>query len=235
MSNKIYGSIVFILFLGICFSGYDQSAQASDGISYISNRVKIIRPEKPEQAETTSETVSSETLLAAAESQPDELATQLPEPSPMIETEATPVVVGESEAMTEERMREEIANIIGRKERFYSRKGRIDPFEPFLRQPEPDVTPEEQAQIERRVPRTPLEKIDLSQLSLTAVLRMPAKIQALVQDSSGKGYVVSEGTYVGNKGGQISKILRDRIVVEEKFLDVFGKVSVRERELKLQQ
>ncbi len=236
MSNKIYGSIVFILFLGVFLSGH-QAARASDGISYISNRVRIIRPSEPEKILTAPEAMSSEAPLNVAETQPEDLETEPQELTAGFE--ASPSVSGESEPMaeeiSEERLREEISNIIGRKERFYSRKGRIDPFEPFLRQPEPDVTPEEQAQIERRVPRTPLEKIDLSQLTLTAVLRLPQKNQALVQDSSGKGYVVSEGTYVGNKGGQISKIFRDRIVVEEKFLDVFGKVSVRERELKLQQ
>ena len=236
MSNKIYGSIVFILFLGVFLSGH-QAARASDGISYISNRVKIIRPSEPEKILTAPEAVSSEAPSNEAETQTEDLETEPQELTTGFE--ASPSVSGESEPMaeeiSEERLREEISNIIGRKERFYSRKGRIDPFEPFLRQPEPDVTPEEQAQIERRVPRTPLEKIDLSQLTLTAVLRLPQKNQALVQDSSGKGYVVNEGTYVGNKGGQISKIFRDRIVVEEKFLDVFGKVSVRERELKLQQ
>jgi len=232
MSNKIYGCIVFILFLGVCFSGLDQAAYASDGISHISNRVKIIRPEQPEKLATAPETVSSETPSVAAESEPDAVEA---EQAPMTGTEVSSSVSDGPQEMTEEMLREEISDIIGRKERFYSRKGRIDPFEPFLRQPEPDIATETQDQLERRVPRTPLEKIDLSQLSLTAVLRMPSKTQALVQEASGKGYVVSEGTYVGNKGGRVSKIFKDRIVVEEKFLDVFGKVSVRERELKLQQ
>jgi type IV pilus assembly protein PilP len=228
MSNKIYGCIVFILFLGVCFSGLYQAAHASDGIRHVSNRVKIIRPEK---TATAPEAVPSETTSVAAESKPVGTEQQ----KPLAGIAPSPAVSDQPGEMTEEMMREEISDIIGRKERFYSRKGRVDPFEPFLRQPEPDIAPEEQAQLERRVPRTPLEKIDLSQLTLTAVLRMPTETQALLQEASGKGYVVSEGTYVGNKGGRITNILKDRVVVEEKFLDVFGKVSVRERELKLQQ
>jgi type IV pilus assembly protein PilP len=136
---------------------------------------------------------------------------------------------------TEAAIREEVSALIGKKEQFYSRKGRIDPFEPFLRKPEPVDVGDEKANLNRRTPRTPLEKIDLSQLKLTAVLRMLTKSRALVQESSGKGYVVNEGTYIGNKGGQVSKIFKDRIMVEEKYLDVFGKISVREREIKLQQ
>ena len=48
-----------------------------------------------------------------------------------------------------------------------------------------------------------------------------------------KGYVIKEGTYIGNKGGQVTKILKKSVVVEEKYLDVYGKIAVRKSELKL--
>lgn len=238
MVNKIYCCIVSILFLGTCFSGQLQNANASDAARYMSNRVKIIRPEKavkiPDPISSESPAMVSDSKISApSDAQNRKVADQA------VLSEAGQIKDGQTEetdgAMTEEMLREEITNLIGTKEQFYSRKGRIDPFEPFLRQPEPDVPTEEQARLERRTPRTPLEKIDLSQLKLTAVLRTPTKTKALVQESSGKGYIVSEGTYIGNKGGQVSEISKNQIMVEEKYLDVFGKVSVRERELKLQQ
>jgi type IV pilus assembly protein PilP len=133
-----------------------------------------------------------------------------------------------------ESIKTEFASLLGIKEKYYIRKGRIDPFEPFLRAPEPEVSAESKEGLNRRVPRTPLEKIDMSQLKLTGVLRAENKTRALVQEVSGKGYIVDEGTYIGNKGGQVSKILKDRIMVSEKALDVFGKITVLERELKLQ-
>jgi len=139
-----------------------------------------------------------------------------------------------STGMSDEAVKTEFASLLGIKEKYYIRKGRIDPFEPFLRKPEPEVTAEAKAELNRRVPRTPLEKIDLAQLKLTGVLRAENKTRALVQEVSGKGYIVDEGTYIGNKGGQVSKILKDRIMVSEKALDVFGKITVLERELKLQ-
>ncbi len=260
MVTKIYGCIIVsVLLLGLCFYGHFQRAEASNGLIYKSDRIQIVRPEKTDAP--SAEAVLSETLSDAEKIAPPEAAPPEPDVAvsdvtpidpasrtkePAVETASPPAtdfseaateetIEETAEEMTEEMIREEISNIIGKKEEFYTRKGRIDPFEPFLRQPEPDVVSEEQARIERRVPRTPLEKIDMSQLRLTSILRMPEKTRALVQESSGKGYVVSEGTYIGNKGGQLSKILKDRIVVEEKYLDVFGKVSVRERELKLQQ
>jgi Tfp pilus assembly protein PilP len=253
MVNKIYCFIASILFLGSCFAGHYQDANASNAVRYMSERVKIIRPENlipPAEPEKTAKTVDSGSADVPPESiqsefenlQKPEIEDQAggrePEPKTVSKIKDTAELDEPEKAvevMTEEMLREEISGIIGKEERFYSRKGRIDPFEPFLRQAEPDVPAEGQEKLNRRTPRTQLEKIDLSQLRLTAVLLSPAKTTAMVQESSGKGYVVYEGNYVGNKGGQVSKILKDRIIVEEKYLDIFGKVSVRERELKLQQ
>ena len=236
---KIYCCVISILFLGVCFSGVDQDADASDAVKYISNRVKIVRPEKIVK---TSDSVSlvvavkeSETKIAAA---PKVQKHKVEKPTDRIEafTPGDDVSFGGvSEETSEAAIRKEVSALIGKKEMFYSRKGRIDPFEPFLRKPEPEIGIDENAKLKRRVPRTPLEKMDLSQLRLTAVLRSQTKTRALVQETSGKGYVINEGAFIGNKGGQVSKIFKDRIMVEEKYLDVFGKISVRERELKLQQ
>jgi type IV pilus assembly protein PilP len=233
---KTYCCVISILFFGICFSGNDLVAGATDATKYISNRVKIIRPEKMVEtsASISSDTIDKEvetTIVVAADVQKIETV----KPVGNNADDFVPAVGDVSGEKTEAEIRKEVAALIGKKERFYSRKGRIDPFEPFLRKPEPEVSMNGNSELKQRVPRTPLEKIDLSQLRLTAVLRTPTKTKALVQEASGKGYVINEGTYIGNKGGQVSKILKDRMMVEEKYLDVFGKISVREREMKLQQ
>ncbi|MFW6333735.1 MAG: pilus assembly protein PilP [Desulfosalsimonas sp.] len=126
--------------------------------------------------------------------------------------------------------------LMGSEERYYTRRGRVDPFEPFLRREEAERDEQEGEEIQRREPRTPLERIALSQLKLTAVLRIPGqeKAVAMVEDKGGKGYVVKEGTYIGENGGQVSDIIRDRIIIQEKYKDVFGKIAVREIEKKLQ-
>jgi type IV pilus assembly protein PilP len=202
----------------VCFSGEGQAANEPDAVRYISNRIKIVRPEK------ISETAQPASPVVDSQEEEIKIAAK---------TGADAGKISEDKAETA--MSEEVAALIGKKEQFYSRKGRVDPFEPFLRKPEPEVISDEDRLLERRTPLTPLEKIDLSQLKLTGVLRTPTKIKAMLQDSSGKGYIIGEGAYVGNKGGQVARILKDRVVVEEKFLDVFGKIAVRERELKLQQ
>ncbi|MCF8024232.1 MAG: pilus assembly protein PilP [Desulfobacteraceae bacterium] len=127
--------------------------------------------------------------------------------------------------------------LLGDEERYYTRKGRMDPFEPFIHKEESENGQEEgEKKLERRKPQTPLEKIALSQLKLTAILRIPGenKSIAMVEDQTGKGYVVKQGAYIGEKGGQVVDILNDRIIIEEKYKDVYGKIAVREIEKKLQ-
>ena len=119
----------------------------------------------------------------------------------------------------------------------YKPEGRVDPFEPLFK--------EEPAAVAVSVPTTkkpkgptrrltPLEKVDLSQLELKAILRTDAGNKALVEEASGKGYIIKKGTYIGTRSGIVVSILKDRIIVEEEHEDALGKVTIQEKELKLQ-
>ena len=112
----------------------------------------------------------------------------------------------------------------------YNPTGKIDPFEPLFR--EKAIVAKKSKQI-KRAPRTPLERIDLSQLKLVGIILAASGNRALVEESSGKGYVIKKGTYVGTNGGKIVKIQKEIVTVEEKFEDVFGKIQSRQKELKL--
>lgn len=115
-------------------------------------------------------------------------------------------------------------------------EGKIDPFAPLFRDEPIEVEePEKQEkEIQRRIPLTPLEKIDLGQLKLVAIVRAASGDRALVEESSGKGYIVTKGTYIGMHAGRIIEILSDRIIIEEEVEDVLGKVTIERKELKLQ-
>jgi type IV pilus assembly protein PilP len=112
----------------------------------------------------------------------------------------------------------------------YDPTGKIDPFEPLFKE-KPVIA--KTAKKIKRVPRTPLERVELSQLKLVGIILAVSGNRALVEESSGKGYVIKKGTYIGTNGGKIVKIQKDVVTVEEKFEDVFGKIQTRERELKL--
>jgi type IV pilus assembly protein PilP len=116
----------------------------------------------------------------------------------------------------------------------YDPTGKINPFEALFRKKTPTavvVVPEE----ELKCPQiTPLQKIALSQLKLTGVILAAGGNRALVEESSGKGYVLEKGTDIGPQCGTVVAIERDRVLVEEKVKDVRGKIVTQTRELKLQ-
>jgi type IV pilus assembly protein PilP len=113
----------------------------------------------------------------------------------------------------------------------YNPKDKIDPFEPLFR--EKPVVAVAKKKRKKRVPRTPLEKIDLSQLKLVGIILASSGNRALVEESNGKGYVIKNGTYVGTNAGKVVKIEKDKVIVAEEYEDVLGNVTLRDKELRL--
>jgi len=114
----------------------------------------------------------------------------------------------------------------------YSPAGKVDPFEPLYKdKPSQSETIKKKRKI--REPRTPLERIDISQLQLVGIILAASGNRALVEESSGKGYVIQKGTYIGTNAGKVTAIEKDMVIVEEEYEDVFGKLKVQKKELKL--
>ncbi|SLM32193.1 exported hypothetical protein [Desulfamplus magnetovallimortis] len=123
---------------------------------------------------------------------------------------------------------------IGEDGKYYSGEGKIDPFEPLLK--DTPAVAEEKVDIEEEVPRrilTPLEKLDFSQIKLVAVISKASGDVAMVEESSGKGYLVNIGTYIGRNSGQVVRIERDKVVIQEQVKDYKGNVIDRFQEMKL--
>jgi len=114
----------------------------------------------------------------------------------------------------------------------YNPKGKVDPFEPLFKQTTV-VAKSSKKKRKKRVPRTPLERIDLSQLRLVAIVLAKSGNRAMVEESTGKGYIISKGTYIGTNAGKVTNIQKHRVVVAEEVEDVMGNVSIRKTELKL--
>ena len=114
----------------------------------------------------------------------------------------------------------------------YNPEGKIDPFAPLYK--EGVALSLEKQNKERRIPRTPLEMVDLGQLKLVAIMHAKSGNKALVEEASGKGYIVAKGTYMGINSGRVVKILKDSIIIEEEAEDIMGKRIIQERELKRQ-
>jgi type IV pilus assembly protein PilP len=121
----------------------------------------------------------------------------------------------------------------------YDPVGRIDPFIPLVRD-EPVKAAKKEGEEdqkgkkrEKRVPQTPLEKIEINQLRLRAIVLAPSGNRALVEESSGKGYILTKGTYIGRNQGIVTKIDKDKVIVEETVESIQGDISTQEKELKL--
>ena len=115
----------------------------------------------------------------------------------------------------------------------YDPKGKIDPFLPLFKSQADETNTKKGARI-RSHPLTPLEKIDLSQLKLVSIIKRPSGKLAMVEESTGKRYLVKKGTYMGINSGKVVKIQKDRLQVQEQVQNVYGEMTLRIRELKLQ-
>jgi len=103
----------------------------------------------------------------------------------------------------------------------YNPAGKPDPFRPFIQL------------ISARgssgtAPMTPLQKYDISQLKLVAIISSPGGNIALVEDVAGKGYFLKKGTWIGKNDGKVTKILKDKVIVEEVYQDIFGQTKTNE-------
>ena len=110
----------------------------------------------------------------------------------------------------------------------YDARGKIDPFENLYKERRVFVKKKKN---KKRIPQTLLERLDLSQLKLVGIILSENGNKALMEDSSGKGHVVSKGTYIGINSGKVVQINKDRIVIEEEFEDLDGNIKTKKREL----
>ena len=120
----------------------------------------------------------------------------------------------------------------------YNPQGKPNPFQPLVvERPEKPATPAakkvEAAKKEREGAGAPLERMELAELKLVAVVWDIPKPRAMVEDKVGKGYILSVGTRIGKNQGQVSKITPEGVVVSEKTEAPDGKTKTREVPLRL--
>jgi len=110
----------------------------------------------------------------------------------------------------------------------YDPTNKVDPFKSFI-----TIREELEEKEAREKPRTYLETLDLSQLTISAIILAGTEHWALVRDSKGDGHVIKVGTAIGRRDGRVTEILEDKVVVRESFRDIRGREQTRDRILKL--
>ena len=142
-----------------------------------------------------------------------------PSPAPKAKTpvaeakKAHPVQVAQKVEKKEVAKKEEL-------EFSYNPVGKADPFKPFI-QLEPE-------KLRKTAFLTPLQKYDISQLKLVAIITIPEGNVALVEDQQGRGYFLKRGIAIGRHEGKVKAILKDRVIIEEAYSDVLGQAKVNE-------
>lgn len=99
----------------------------------------------------------------------------------------------------------------------YSPTGRRDPFEPLVKKGAKTRT--------SNVPLTPLQRFDLGQYRLQAVLIGKGVPRAMVSAPDGKTYILSPGIKIGKREGVVTAITRESVQIEEIHYGLTGEVS----------
>jgi len=85
------------------------------------------------------------------------------------------------------------------------------------------------------VARTELQKLALSQLTLTAIVQGKGMAWAMVRDPKGRGFVVKKGTRIGTAGGVVDRIARKekKVIIKEPYLEKELHLKFKDVEMKL--
>lgn len=104
----------------------------------------------------------------------------------------------------------------------YQVEGRRDPFVPL-------VASKRTAEFFEN----PLEAFDVPQFQIKAVIVGMGENRAMVAAPDGKSYILKKGMRLGKANGVVQDINRERILIEEQYQDLTGKIRKNIQELKV--
>ncbi len=108
----------------------------------------------------------------------------------------------------------------------YDATGKRDPFRSFILDRLNEMGKEAKG---------PLEQFDLSQLAVVGVVWDATRPRALVEDPSGRGYVVKEGTAMGKNDGLVIDINDNLVLVRETYVDYVGDKTTKDIPMRIRQ
>jgi len=79
----------------------------------------------------------------------------------------------------------------------------------------------------------PLQQYDVNQMSLLAVVWNTGSARALIQDPSGKSYIIAAGTRIGKNKGRVTSIDDNLVVVNETYVDFLGQETTKDIEMRI--
>ena len=105
----------------------------------------------------------------------------------------------------------------------YSPVGKRDPFRP----------PSTNSQTRGVAALSPLERFNIEQLQLRAILRTGGKGSAMFEDPDGKTHIIFEGQNIGRERATVSRILNSEVILTEKTFNYLGQENLYEKVISL--
>lgn len=147
------------------------------------------------------------------------------------EEESKAMDPGKPQTKPQEKKKPEIAEVEAHKQDVkteeayqYHPGDRPDPFRPFHEEVKA-VTAIPECE---EAPPGPLTELEISQFTLVAVVAQGQEKVAMVQDKTGKGYLVKTGSFFGKKCGKVVEINpSEGLIVEEPYVDLLGQQRTR--------
>jgi type IV pilus assembly protein PilP len=158
----------------------------------------------------------------------------------------------------EARPRKDLIEVQKQSEYFYDPTDKPDPFSAFIVKREASLSQLDQTTAgsdqlmkmlsllaDLKKPKTELQRISLSDLVLTSIIKTGNRTMAMVRGPNGMGYIVKQGTYMGKNGGRVEQIQSEekttdlgkqvirRVVIKEPYLDRKGNLQHKEIEMKM--
>jgi hypothetical protein len=103
----------------------------------------------------------------------------------------------------------------------YQLEGRLDPFMPFISDKNESNVDQNEI-IENNEQLTGMQLFEPGQLTLVALVNSQDQKFAMVEDVTGKGYIIKEGTKIGRRG-IVRSIIPNKVLIEEIAMTRAGK------------
>jgi len=108
----------------------------------------------------------------------------------------------------------------------YTPIGKRDPFKSYFQMMLPETE-------KKGRPLGPLQKYEIGQLKLVAIVWGISNPRAMVETPDDKGYVIKRGTLVGKNWGKVTEIKRNKVVISEHYRAVDGRLIVNKISMRL--
>jgi type IV pilus assembly protein PilP len=109
----------------------------------------------------------------------------------------------------------------------YKLENRPDPFVPFITEKAASSSVNMDEVVDPSGPLTGMQLFEPGQLTLVALIKKGSENLAMVEDFTGKGYVITEGTKIGRRG-VVRTIAPQSVLIEETAVTRAGKKNVTE-------